>query len=97
MDVALFYSWQSDRPEGFCRYSIRDAAEEALRQIDASATIDSSPRLDHDTKGESGFMTQMILCEPIRCRIEGGTSQFFYQWTYLGILVLRHLGWRGVT
>lgn len=55
MDVTVFYSWQSDRPGEVCRHFIRDAAEEALRQIDVSATVDPSPRLDHDTKGESGM------------------------------------------
>ena len=55
MDVTVFYSWQSDRPKDLCRYLIRDAANKALRQLGTSVDVEPSPRLDHDTKGESGM------------------------------------------
>lgn len=55
MDISIFYSWQSDRPEDFCHYLIRDAANQALKDIGASNEVELLPRLDHDTKGEAGM------------------------------------------
>jgi len=55
MDISIFYSWQSDRPEDFCHYFIRDAANQALKDIGASNEVELLPRLDHDTKGQAGM------------------------------------------
>lgn len=55
MDVSVFYSWQSDRPEDFCHYMIRDAANRALKDLGATNEVELLPRLDHDTKGEAGM------------------------------------------
>jgi hypothetical protein len=55
MNVSVFYSWQSDRPEDFCHYLIRDAANRALNDIGATNEVELLPRLDHDTKGEAGM------------------------------------------
>lgn len=55
MDVSIFYSWQSDRPEDLCHYFIRDATNQALKGIGASNEVELLPRLDHDTKGEAGM------------------------------------------
>jgi len=55
MNVSVFYSWQSDRPEDLCHYLIRDAANRALKDIGAANEVEVVPRLDHDTKGEAGM------------------------------------------
>lgn len=55
MDVSIFYSWQSDRPKDLCHYLIRDAANQALKEIGATNEVELLPRLDHDTKGEAGM------------------------------------------
>lgn len=55
MDVNVFYSWQSDRPEDLCHYLIRDAANQALKDFGATNEVQLLPRLDHDTKGEAGM------------------------------------------
>lgn len=55
MEVTVFYSWQSDRPEKVCRHLIRDAANLALKSVGATNEIELFPRLDHDTKREAGM------------------------------------------
>jgi hypothetical protein len=54
MDFTVFYAWQSDRPQKTHRYLIRDAAKEAVKRIGRDATVEDSPRLDHDTKDVPG-------------------------------------------
>jgi hypothetical protein len=54
MDFTIFYAWQSDRTQNTHRYVIRDAAKEAVRRIGRDASVEDSPRLDHDTKDVSG-------------------------------------------
>ena len=55
MNIKVFYSWQSDCPEELCHYFIRDASNLALKNIGLECEVEESPRLDHDTKNESGM------------------------------------------
>jgi hypothetical protein len=55
MDLVVFYSWQNDRPPAVCRYLIRDALKAAVSRIARDSSVEECPRLDHDTKGESGI------------------------------------------
>ncbi|MBN1908423.1 MAG: hypothetical protein JW818_01675 [Pirellulales bacterium] len=55
MDLAVFYSWQDDQPNETCRYFIRGAAQKAVHRIASESIVQESPRLDHDTKGQSGI------------------------------------------
>jgi len=55
MEFTMFYAWQSDRPNSVNRRFIQDAAEAAIKALNASATLDLSPRLDQDTKDIPGM------------------------------------------
>ncbi len=55
MEFTMFYAWQSDRPNAVNRGFIKEAAEAAIKALNASATLDLSPRLDHDTKDIPGM------------------------------------------
>src|SRR4051812_5501669 len=55
MDLPVFYSWQNDRAPAAGRYFIRDALKAAVSRIARDSSVDESPRLDHDTKGQSGM------------------------------------------
>ncbi len=55
MDITVFYAWQDDRPGKVNRYLIRDAAEEACRQISEDSTNEYSLKLDQDTAGRPGM------------------------------------------
>lgn len=53
--LKIFFSWSSDNDSKVCRYLIRDALEDACKQL--STDLNESERdvqLDHDTKGETG-------------------------------------------
>jgi hypothetical protein len=50
----VFYAWQSDRPRASTRDIVYDAAYAALARIGSTMRIEESPRLDQDTKNESG-------------------------------------------
>lgn len=50
----VFYSWQSDLPRASTRDIIRNAASIAVSQLSRQLSLEDSPRLDHDTMGESG-------------------------------------------
>lgn len=51
----IFYAWQSDLPPETTRYFIRDAAKAAIAGIKSDVSLEESPRLDSDTKGEAGM------------------------------------------
>jgi hypothetical protein len=55
-DCSLFYAWQSDLKQKDHRYFIRDAALLALERIARDSDLEDSPRLDSDTKDESGMI-----------------------------------------
>jgi len=50
----IFYSWQSDLPRDSTRDVIRHAASDAIAHLATQLSIEDSPRLDHDTLGDSG-------------------------------------------
>jgi len=50
----VFYAWQSDTPARVNRNFIEDAAKKALATIIKEGTLESSPRLDKDTKDITG-------------------------------------------
>ena len=54
-DFTVFYAWQSDSEEKVNRFFIRDALKTALERIKKDASIDDSPRIDHDTKNVAGI------------------------------------------
>lgn len=54
-EFTVFYAWQSDSPPRDNRSFIESALEAALRNLQKSGNIDSSPRLDKDTKGVPGI------------------------------------------
>jgi len=47
-----------------------------------------------DTAGFNRAVARLLELRLITCRIHNGTGRFFYQWTYLAMLVLQRLGWR---
>lgn len=59
MEGAVFYSWQSDRPNRVCRGLIKSALSDAISQLNAELEEADRPteealELDHDTKGLPG-------------------------------------------
>jgi hypothetical protein len=54
-EFTVFYAWQSDAPSRDNRTFIESALETALKTIQKSGSIESSPRLDKDTKGVPGI------------------------------------------
>jgi hypothetical protein len=71
MSFTVFYAWESDCPNETNRSLIKEAAEEAIATINADATIEDGPLLDHDTKGTPGFpdIPNTILEKIDRCGI----------------------------
>lgn len=55
MDYTIFYAWQSDKDRDLNRFLIRDALKDAIDRIAKDASIEESPRLDHDTKDLPGM------------------------------------------
>jgi hypothetical protein len=54
-EFTVFYAWQSDSPSRDNRNFIESAIEAALKSIQKAGNIQSSPRLDKDTKGVPGI------------------------------------------
>src|SRR3954471_22901788 len=81
----VFYSWQSDLPGAHNRSFIEDAIETALKQLNARAEIDESPRpelaLDKDTKGVAGSpgITETIVKKIRGCSVFVGDLSFVAQ------------------
>lgn len=50
----IFYAWQSDKSERLCRYLIRDAAKQAIKDLEKEPEFEESPRIDSDTQGAAG-------------------------------------------
>jgi hypothetical protein len=66
-EFTVFYAWQSDAPSRDNRTFIESALETALKTIQKSGSIESSPRLDKDTKGVPGIPDiANIILEKIR-------------------------------
>lgn len=53
-DFILFYAWQSDSPTADNRNFIESAAQKALKKVSQSGFLQTSPRLDRDTKDVPG-------------------------------------------
>jgi len=83
MDLTVFYSWQNDRPPNVCRYFIRDAAKAAISRIARDCEMEESPRLDHDTKGQTGMPA---IAETIFKKIEKA-AVFIGDVTFVGSAV----------
>jgi len=54
VEYTVFYSWQFDLPSKSNRKIIKEALESAINRVSKNISIESSPRLDHDTKDVSG-------------------------------------------
>lgn len=54
--MKIFWSWQSDTPGKIGRHFVRNALEDALKELNEEPTIEESDRfeLDHDRKGVPG-------------------------------------------
>ena len=52
----IFYAWQSDRPANLCRSLIRNALDDAKKQIQGDLAIEDAPEIeiDQDTQGKPG-------------------------------------------
>jgi len=63
MDIVIFYSWQSDRPNQTNRNLIQDALQQAIDRIREDDHIQVDPVLDRDTQGVPGLpeIAQTIL------------------------------------
>jgi len=54
-EFTVFYAWQSDTDKGTNRNFIESTLQAALKNIEKSGAIESSPRLDKDTKDVPGI------------------------------------------
>jgi len=69
----IFYAWQSDTPSKLNHYFIRDAAQDALRRLNAEWQLEEADRmqLDHDTQGVPGSppIAETICAKIDTCRL----------------------------
>ncbi len=70
-EFSIFYSWQSDLPRKLSREVIQYAAAKSIERLSLDASIEDSPRLDHDTKDVSGApeIAQTIFSKIDQCGI----------------------------
>lgn len=54
MPYSIFYSWQTDAPAEVNRRFIREALDEAVKQIADGSTVEDSPRVESGMEGISG-------------------------------------------
>jgi hypothetical protein len=71
MELTVFYAWQNDAPSQLNRFLIRDVLEGASKSIRNDASVEDSPRLDHDTLGVSGTpeITSTIFSTIKQCAV----------------------------
>jgi hypothetical protein len=74
--LTVFYSWQSDSPSNLNRTFIEKALQEALKQLQADATLENALRdatmeLDRDTQGVAGSppIAETILQKIDECAV----------------------------
>lgn len=67
-EFIVFYAWQSDSPKRENRNFIESALESALKQLSRAGTIESSPRVDKDTKDVPGIPD---IASTILAKIQG--------------------------
>lgn len=54
MALTIFYSWQSDTPSKTNHRFIKEALDDAVKQLVAEGHVEEAPRVDHDTKDVHG-------------------------------------------
>jgi hypothetical protein len=54
MEYPVFYSWQNDLPKKCNRTFIREALDEAVRNVTAEGQVEDSPRVDSGMEGIAG-------------------------------------------
>src|SRR5690242_16355158 len=54
-ELTVFYAWQSDSPSRDNRNFIESALEQSFKNLHKSGKVQSSPRLDKDTKDIPGI------------------------------------------
>ena len=71
MELTIFYAWQNDTPKQVNRYLIREMLNIVSKSIRNDASVEDSPRLDHDTLGVSGTpeITSTIFSKIKRCAV----------------------------
>jgi hypothetical protein len=71
MELTIFYAWQNDTPGRVNRFLIREVLEDVTRSIRDDASVDDSPRLDHDTRGVPGTpeIASTIFTKIKRCAV----------------------------
>ena len=67
-EFIVFYAWQSDSPKRENRNFIETALDSALKQLARAGTIESSPRMDKDTKDVPGIPD---IANTILAKIQG--------------------------
>jgi hypothetical protein len=68
---SIFYSWQSDTPRESTRDAVRSAIELAISLLSVGLPVEDSPRIDHDTQGQSGTpsITETIFHKINTCAV----------------------------
>ena len=79
-NFVVFYAWQSDSPAKVNRNFIESAIETSIKEVEKSGVVDSSPRLDKDTKGLSGIPD---IANTILQKIQSADA-FLADLTYVG-------------
>jgi len=65
MEYPVFYSWQNDLPKKCNRTFIREALDEAVRNVKAEDKVEDSPRVDSGMEGIAGSPeVASIMCRP---------------------------------
>jgi len=79
-NFVVFYAWQSDSPAKVNRNFIESALETSIKEVEKSGVVDSSPRLDKDTKDVSGIPD---IANTILQKIQSADA-FLADLTYVG-------------
>src|SRR4030042_45383 len=79
-NFVVFYAWQSDSPAKVNRNFIESALETSIKEVEKSGVVDSSPRLDKDTKDVSGIPE---IANTILQKIQSADA-FLADLTYVG-------------
>lgn len=79
-NFVVFYAWQSDSTAKVNRNFIESALETSIKEVEKSGVVDSSPRLDKDTKDVSGIPD---IANTILQKIQSADA-FLADLTYVG-------------
>jgi hypothetical protein len=71
MELTIFYAWQNDIPNQVNRFLIRDVVKSVSKSIRNDASVEDSPRIDHDTLDVPGTpeITSTIFSKIRRCAV----------------------------